>query len=266
MSPEAIDRVVLRNFAGLARATHAYFDDHDALPPAVVPNADLPAEKRLSGFVLLLPYFAEATRLHLGKEGERLFDDETIRLAERLHRSIDLTKAWDDPMNLVAARTLLPALIVPGSAEVRDANGYAVSHVAFVRGARGKDDGAFTDNVDVTFAGGPNSIGDGTVRTLAFAQISASLGPWTAAGPMTSRWMHHARDPVEKITFGTLDQDAIYISTVASGAYVLDLRASSPDALASFAGKADGQVIDILQLGLYRSMVDWQKKQRAEQW
>jgi hypothetical protein len=266
MTPEEIDAVVLRNFAGLVRATHAYYDDHGVLPPAVVPNPDLPPEKRLSGFVLLLPYFAEATSFAKGKENERLFDDQTIQLAEELYRSLDLKKAWDDPANVKAAKTLLPALLVPGSAEVRDANGYAVSHVAFVRGARGQDNGAFTDDVTVTILGGENSIRDGTAKTLAFAQISAALGPWTAAGPMTARWMHHPRDPVEKITFGTIDKDAIYAANCDSSVYVLDLKESSPDTLAGLAGKSDGIHVNPEQVGLYRSMVDWRKKLRADRW
>lgn len=260
MAPQEVDAVVLRNFSGLVRAAHAYHDLHQALPPAVVPNPDLPPEKRLSGFVLLLPHFAKATRLARGKEKELLFDEQTIKLAEELFRTIDLKKAWDDPANLKAAKTLMPVLIVPGTAEVRNVEGYAVSHVAFIRGARGNDDGAFSDATDVTIDRGKNRISDGTAKTLAFGQISAGLGPWTAAGPMTSRWMYHPSEPVSKETFGTVDMQAIYAANCDGFPYVLDLKESSPDSLAALAGKSDSEQVVRNALGMYRSMVEWQSK------
>ena len=53
--------IIRGNLYGLIRAVNAYQDVNGVLPPAVVPNANIPAEKRLSGLVLLLPYLRRLT-------------------------------------------------------------------------------------------------------------------------------------------------------------------------------------------------------------
>ncbi len=175
---------------GLVRAMHKYHDAHASLPPAVVPNPALPPERRLSGFVLLLPFLDATDFPNDGNEGPRFFDRELSAMAKTLHETIDIQKAWDDPVNLKAARTVVPAFLAPGN-PFRDKNGYAVSHFAFVRGAVGKDDGAFNDTVGVTFVNAAEVIADGSVNTLALGQINDELGPWTAAGFSTGRHAYH---------------------------------------------------------------------------
>ncbi len=50
------DRITKRHLHALIFAVHCYADANEGLlPPAAVPNPDLPADKRLSGLVLLLP-------------------------------------------------------------------------------------------------------------------------------------------------------------------------------------------------------------------
>jgi hypothetical protein len=263
LSEADVDAVVFRNLQGIVRAAHAYYDTRGVLPPAAVPNPDLPPNKRLSGLVLLLPYFDRATELWQGKEKEPLYDEATRKLARELYQSIDLKKAWDDPVNLPATRTLLPALLVPNSvAPLRDEAGNALSHFAFVRGHAGEDDGAFTDDTTVTILGGQNNIDDGTVSTLALAQVTASLGPWAAAGHGTSRWIYHASDPVSKAAFGTLDEQAIYAVNCDSLAYVLDLKNSSPAGLAALAAKSDGSVVDPGSVATFRTKAAWRNREK----
>ncbi len=235
---------------------HAYYADHKVLPPAVVPNPDLPPEKRLSGFVLLLPYLEKASRLTDGKEDGRLFDDKTIALANELSRSIDLKKAWDDPVNLKAAKTLFPPLLVPGSGPLRDAQGFAVSHVAFVRGADGKDDGAFTDDATLTISGGKNAIVDGTSVTLALGQVLSELGPWTAAGAATSRWIAPLGS---QSSFGTRDNQLIYAANCDSYPYVLDLKATPSKDLVRLVTRSARDIYDTNDIVRYRSMDEAQE-------
>jgi hypothetical protein len=168
---------------------HKYWETTNSFPPAVVSNKKLPPEKRLSGLVLLLPY--------LDREW---FGEDVSKAAQQLINGMDLDKAWDDPVNLKAAKTVVPAFLAPRSGSFRDENGFAVSHFAFVRGAQDVDNGIFTDNGGIPV----EDITDGTVDTFAIGQINKHLGPWTAAGPSTSRHTYdsqHAGD--ETPTFGS---------------------------------------------------------------
>lgn len=185
---EARDLTV-RHLHGLVVAVHNYSDTTNSLPPAVVSNDRLPPEKRLSGLVLLLPY--------LDKEW---FGEDVSKAAQELINGMDLEKAWDDPVNLKAAKTVVSAFLAPRSGPFRDENGFAVSHFAFVRGAQGVDNGIFTDNGGIPV----ESISDGTVDTFAIGQINKHLGPWTAAGPSTSRHTYDSQHSTDETrTFGS---------------------------------------------------------------
>jgi hypothetical protein len=124
--------VARKHIHGLVRAAHLYHEAHGEFPPAVVPNTKLPAGKRLSGLVLLLPYLHAESGI---EKGEPCFDAKVVRLAKELHRSIDLTKAWDDPVNLKAAKTVVPAFIAPQNGIFRNRQGFAVCHFAMVQGS-----------------------------------------------------------------------------------------------------------------------------------
>ena len=138
--------IARQHIHGLVRATHAYYDKHGTLPPAVVPNPKLPAGKRLSGLVLLLPYLD--AKLTYDKRPIRCFDPDVVKLANQVYTSIDLTRAWDDPVNMQAAKTIIPAFLSPQSGKFRDEQGFAVTHFAFVQGSENGPDARFPANED----------------------------------------------------------------------------------------------------------------------
>jgi len=249
----------LRSMRGLVRAMHKYDDKHGSLPPAVVPNPDLPPEKRLSGFVLLLPFLDATDFARDGKEGQRFFNDDLSAMAKSVGETIDLTKAWDDPANLKAARTLIPALLAPGGGPFRDKNGYAVSHFAFVRGANGKDDGAFNETVGVTFLNGNTPIDDGSVNTFALGQINEELGPWTAAGTATSRHAFHPSDAVKSPTFGGANDGGCYFVNCDSSAYFLAIDKTAVEDFHALATRAGWELIDSSALPRFKNVKEWKR-------
>lgn len=249
LSDDDRDQLTRRHLEGLVRAAHAYADAHGAWPPAVVPNPKLPPEKRLSGFVLLLPYIATARPMQPKGADDFMFDKPTRELATRLAASIDLEKAWDDPANLPAAQTLFPPLLIPDGGALRDSRGRAVSHLAFVRGYD-EDDGAFTDDTHVTTLGGARPISDGTSATLALAQVSEELGPWTAAGRATSRQLAPRDAAAAKC--GAPQGQVVYAVNCDSFAYLLDLR--TPEAaLAALATMAAADLAQEEELIRFRT-------------
>ena len=259
-----VAEITLRHLHGIVRAAHKYCEKHGSLPPPAVPNPDLPPEKRLSGLVLLLPHFEATTWLKGGVEKEPVFDEEMIKLAKQLHKSIDLTKAWDDPTNLEAARTIVPAFLSPRADPFRDKQGYAVSHFALVRGAGGEDNGAFPEDGGITYEPGPKSISDGSVNTLAVGQIHSQLGPWIAAGPSTSRHVYHPSDDSKVPSFGSRHEGGCYFANGDSYVYFLDLRKTPAVVLRDLAGRSDGTLIDHHKLPRYRTAVEWKASLKQE--
>lgn len=230
--------ITRNHLRGLVRAMHKYHDENGSLPPAVIPNEDLPPEKRLSGFVLLLPYLDARDYSSQGERGNRFFDDEIAGAAKTLYESIDQSKAWDDPTNLKAARTVVPAFLAPGINRIRNEDGYALTHFAFVRGALGKDNGAFTDEAGITF----KDITDGTSSTLALGQVETGLGPWIAAGPATSRYVYHPSVESEVPSFGGPSEGGAYFANVDSAAYFLNLRETKPADYHALATRSGGEL------------------------
>ncbi len=248
------DRIAMRNLHGLVRAMHKYHDVHGTLPPSEIPNSNLPPEKRLSGFVLLLPYLDEATYLWNGEEGPKIFDSESSESAKRLYRSIDLSKAWDDPMNLDAAKTLVPALLLPGVKTLRDENGLAISHVAFVRGLDGNDNGAFTSEPKRI-----NEITDGTANTLAIGQINKAFGPWIAAGNSTSRFLYIEASLNDDATFGSSKDAGCFFANLDSHPYFLDLAHSSLEFVRALTTAAGGELIEESKLARFDGVKAWEE-------
>lgn len=251
------DKIALRNLHGLVRAIHKYHDVHGTFPPTEVPNSELPPEKRLSGFVLLLPYLGEATYLWQGEDGPRVFDRLSAESAKDLYRSIDLTKAWDDPVNLRVARTLVPALLLPGVNTLRDPDGLALTHVAFVRGYNGKDNGAFTSEPRRI-----SEITDGTVNTLAIGQVNQRFGPWIAAGDATSRFLYSGEITDDKVTFGGSNDFGCFFVNCDSGPYFLDLSRTSAEAVGALSTAADGKVPSETDLARFDGEQDWTENRR----
>lgn len=231
-----------RNAAALGFAVHNYAADHDGkLPPIAVPNSELPFEKRLSGLVLLLPY--------IGQRREDLSDErwdyrrkasgvtpDVIRQAMQLYGKIDLKKAWDAPENLEAARTVFPVFLAPKSGPLRDKNGFAVSHFAFVRGFHGVDDGAYTEE-GVAFS----DIVDGTVKTLGIGQIKTELGPWIAAGLSTARYVYKPDDENAEPSFGGPFSEGWLVSFVDGSPYFLLAPELTSDGLRQLTTRGSSQ-------------------------
>ena len=236
-------QLTTRHLAAMMLAVHYYADEHNReFPPPALPNPALAPEKRLSGLVLLLPYVGRRPQNVNDEWWERVrLDDEQSRLARDVFESIDLTKAWDDPANLKAAKTILPMFLAPQGGASLDGQGYATSHFAFVRGADGVDNGAFPLKGKAVSV---RSITDGTVNTLGLGQIHSRLGPWIAAGPSTSRHVYHPSADSAAPTFGGSDEGGCYFVNCDSYAYFLDTAKTDAKTLRNMTRQADGNLID----------------------
>lgn len=232
---EAAD-VARRNIHGLMRAAHSYHESHSSLPPAVIANPKLPAGKRLSGLVLLLPHLDVESWI---QRGESCFDEKTIQLGKSLYESIDQSKAWDDPVNLKAARTLVPAFVAPQSGAVRNADGIPVSHFAFVSGNSAGTNGAFPGDRGLRFA----AITDGTVSTLGFGQIDHDLGPWIAEGLGTARQLFAATKDMPA-SFGSGYGKGAMFATVDSMAGYFPINEESMPILEQMATRSGEELVD----------------------
>jgi hypothetical protein len=240
-----------------------YHDANGVLPPAVVPNANIPADKRLSGFVLLLPYLRRATYFKDEKDGpDGIFDDQLGEMAKTLFDSIDLTKGWDDPANLKAARTIVPAFLAPGSGPFRDQHGYATSHFAFVRGVKGRDDGAFPEAGGIAILHGKATIADGTSNTLALGQIQDRLGPWTAAGLSTARHVYHPTDGPTVSTFGGRFDGGCYFANCDSYAYFLDVAKTPARTLYALTTRDGREIVQSDSVIRFRDATEWKAANR----
>ncbi len=215
------DQLTQNNLKAIMGAVHKYVDDHQGmLPPAAVPNDRLPPEKRLSGFVLLLPYLN----------------------AKPIYDQIDLTKAWDDPANAKAAKSIVPEFLCPDESVMVDASGRAVSHFAFVRGSKQRDNGMFplTGNSALAIT----DINDGTSATLAAGQIHSDFGPWIAAGASTARFINPPSERAKTPGFGSQHNGAAYFANGDGLIYFWDIGACRPDLVHAIAGRDDGILFD----------------------
>ena len=265
LAEEQVDEVTRRNLKRIMWAVHHYIEAHRGkLPPAMIPNKNLPPEKRLSGFVALLP--------HLGKRPSYLPKDEPTwkrwkaddKAAMELYGSIDLSKAWDDPSNAKAAKTIVTSFLAPSGADMRDKNGYAVSHFALVRGGINKE-GKLLDNGAFPLDGTEVNVAEieGTTKTLGAGQIHSELGPWIAAGPSTCRNMIHASVKVETAGFESQHKDGCYVANCDAYCYFLDLRTVNADRLNAAAGRRDGQD-DSLDGHRFQNVMEWKAAQEKK--
>jgi hypothetical protein len=253
MSEEVATVAAARNLAALGFAVHNYADANGGkIPPIAVPNPALPFEKRLSGLVLLLPYIGQRPSYVSDEDWPRhrkLYgvDEAVIRQAKRAYQKIDLAKAWDDPINLGVARTVLPVFLAPKSAAMRDEQGFAVSHFAFVRGFGGVDDGAYTEKgVAIT------EIVDGTSATMGIGQIATNLGPWLAAGSSTSRYVFAPQDKTNQAGFSGPYRQGWLVGFVDAAPYFLATENILPRELHPLVTRAGGEVVD--RAWLYRPL------------
>lgn len=258
LADEQVDAITIRNLRAIIYAMHAYVEDHKGeLPPSAVPNPDLPAGKRLSGFVLLLPYMGIRPS-YLAEDNEAWKEWHADNgAARRLFSKIDLKKAWDDPANAEASKTIVLEFLTPGEAPIRDSRGLAVSHFAFVRGSGSLDNGMFprTGKTELSIP----DIVDGTIQTLAVGQVFATPGPWIAEGASTTRFLEHPSIQQKDGGFGSSHPGAAYFAVGDGSIFFLDMSASKPAALHEFAGRADGKMVSIDDISHFPTATQWKK-------
>jgi len=259
------DTAVRKQLKAIAMATHVYVGKHKGkMPPAAVTNSDLPPNKRLSGFVLLLPYFGEKPDwMDDAAWNQARISPEQATAAKQLYNSFNLKKAWDDPVNLKAARTALPILTLDGVAPQTNEAGYHISHFAFVRGYGGREDGAFPmqGNIMIYDAKGETDwIADGTSETLAIGPITTQLGPWTAAGSSTSRHLYHPSEGKSEASFSGRYKDACYFAKCDGSVHFIDLARSTPIGLRAIVTRSgrDGRAIPG-NVRSYTSAEEWRR-------
>jgi RNA polymerase sigma factor (sigma-70 family) len=257
LGDEQADEISRRHLKALIYAVHTYADAHQGkFPPAEVANPALPRGKRLSGFVLLLPYLGLKTPyVENDPEWKKWHADNAA--AKRLFQSIDLKKAWDDPANETAAKTVVPEFVLPSGASFRDHRGYAVSHFAFVRGYDGKDNGAFPleDKKEIAIS----DITDGTTATLGIGEIYQSLGPWIAAGPSTARFVFPAGEANKEPSFGSQYKGCAWFANCDAFTYFFDMGRTDKRILQFLAERADGNVVGADDLYRYPTSSAWKK-------
>jgi hypothetical protein len=258
LTDEQADEISRRHLRALMYAVHLYADSHQSkLPPAEVPNPDLPPQKRLSGFVLLLPYLGLRPSYlpENDPEWQKWHTDNDA--AKKLFGTIDLKKGWDDPVNAKAAKAVVPELVVPSGAPLRDRAGYAVSHFAFVRGYAGKDNGAFPlgNRKEITYG----DITDGTSTTLAIGEIYQNLGPWIAAGPSTARFVVPSSAGNKIPSFGSQYKGCAYFANCDGSTYFFDMEQTHEKILRFLAERADWNVVHSDDYYRYPTFSDWKK-------
>ncbi len=258
---EQRDAQTKRNLHAIAYAIHAYVDEHNGeLPPAEIPNVNLSPERRLSGLVLLLPY--------LGVRPSYLPEDDPDwkawhadnQRARAIYASIDLTKAWDDPANAEASKTIVPEFLSPSVKVTRDDRGRAVSHFALVRGSLGRDNGMFPLGTQTKIS--IPEVRDGTVNTIAVGQINSQLGPWIAAGASTARFVNHPSTAQNTPGFGSEHKGAAYFAFGDSSTYFLDMQATDQRILHAIAGRDDMILVARTQIQTHSSAVEWSKHKK----
>jgi len=160
-----------------------YLDVNACFPPGTVRNQLLPAEKRLSWLVEILPYI-ESTNLVFDKK--KSWDaEENLRLRDPkgTRRNVGEYRLFLCPSNPIRADLDWPGLshYVGIAGLGRDAAELSL---------REGEDSAIRR--DVGFFGydrkiKPEDIPDGLATTLAVAETRAENGPWTAGGRATVR-------------------------------------------------------------------------------
>lgn len=147
-------------------------------PPGTVANAALPPEKRLSFYVVLLPYYSQEGKVP----------------------PFDLKSAWDVLPNRNSAGTVLPLLVCPSYNGPLQFDGLAQTQYV---GSAGVGAGAPRLPVNDPNAGlfrydGQTTVGevrDGLSNTMVLTETTWQNGPWAAGGPPTIRGVDPATKP-----------------------------------------------------------------------
>lgn len=168
------------NLKQIALGLHSYADTYTpgesqngstrGLPAGTVPNPGRTPEQRLSWYVAVLPFLEQ----------------------DKLYRSFDRRKGWEDPANETAARTALKTLYCPDWGREKDPD---PPYLTAYLGVAGLDADAAT-----LPAGDPRTgvfgydrrssfhdIKDGTSRTLLILESARDNGAWARGGAGTVR-------------------------------------------------------------------------------
>jgi prepilin-type processing-associated H-X9-DG protein len=199
------------NLMQIGIAVNLYHDQRQphAFPPAVVPNAALPADRpdrHLSWLAALLPNLGEAA----GPAGTARGTPQRVAQVRQAAEHLDLTRAWDAEENRQAVNTSLPQLLCPGNPNRAAAGTPGLTHYVGIAGvdpdaaglpATDPRAGFFgyerqlsrDDLVPEGEQGGPE--GRGTSHIIMVVETAHDNGPWAQGGPATVRSLDPAQRP-----------------------------------------------------------------------
>jgi prepilin-type processing-associated H-X9-DG protein len=199
------------NLGQVGIAVNLYHDQrHPAeYPPAVVPNAALPAdhpERHLSWLAAILPNLAEAA----GPVGTARGTPPRVAKLRQAAERLDLARAWDAEENRQAVNTSLTLFLCPANPHHAAAGTAGLTHYVGIAGV-GPDAAALPatdpgagffgyarplsrgDLVPEGEQGGPE--GRGTSHIIMVVETAHDNGPWAQGGPATVRSLDPARQP-----------------------------------------------------------------------
>lgn len=172
--------------------------------------------------------------------GKLCFESDAVKHRRELFNSIDPGKAWDDPVNVRAARTIMPAILLPQNGKWHDDTGSAVTHFVFVTGGPDGFVGASPGEDRVTI----EDIRGRTVVTLAFGQIHTGLGPWITEGPYSARQFIPATETLPG-TFGSgFHKNGWYFALCDSFTFLVEFNETTNTCLRQAATRAEREIID----------------------
>ncbi len=265
-----LDFVTRKRLKAIVFAIHSYADAHDnQLPPPFIANPEIKPSDRLSGLVLLLPYFGiKPSYLDQAIWEKVRIDPDEAKSLDELFATIDLTVGWNDKANAQAASTTVELFQMPGILPRMTSGGLPVSHVAFVQGYGAQLNGVFPGDETIELYNPLKTIpqiSDGTHNTLAIGQVSQELGPWIAAGNSTARFIRHPNDIGNSPNFGGVDSDAAFFVFCDGSVKFIDLFGSRPTGLKALATRSGNDVSTIQnQIKFYDSAAQFRLHTRSD--
>jgi prepilin-type processing-associated H-X9-DG protein len=192
----------LRQVGMAVDAYHEHQRPHQ-YPPAVVPNAALPAdrpEQHLSWLAAILPDLEETP----APAGTTRGTPPRVAKARYAAEHLDLTKAWDAEENREAVHTVLPQLLCPSNPQRAAPGSPALTHYVGIAGV-GPDAATLPkDDPQAGFFGYDRRLsrtdlvgedGRGTSHILMVLETAHDNRPWAQGGPATVRPLDPAQRP-----------------------------------------------------------------------
>ena len=179
----------VNNLRRIGGAVLNYDATNRTFPPATLPNAALPPERRLSWLASLPPYLEQKT--------------QDAQQMKGLYEQLDPDLAWDAGPNAAVANAVVPLFLCP--AHTSGAAGLAHGHTDYV-GLSGVGRNAAELPAGAPLAGvfGYDRVARrvdmtrGMKETMLVAETARDNGPWTAGGWPTVRGV----DPADAPTIG----------------------------------------------------------------